>query len=59
MKNPSGGSAGALAGDLLERIGTADTLPALRREADRDDRSRAVRIEATAVLEAIQKRIGK
>ena len=42
--------------DLLDEIGTADSLPALRTVADDPAASRGVRIEATTALEAIQKR---
>ncbi len=44
--------------DVLEQIGTADTVPVLRKLAD-DTPSRAVRIEAASAADAIEKRLKK
>ena len=42
--------------DVLEEIGTADSVPALRKLAD-DTTSKAVRIEAASAADAIEKRL--
>lgn len=42
--------------DVLEQIGTADTVPVLRKLAD-DTSSKAVRIEAASAADAIEKRL--
>ena len=44
--------------DVLEQIGTAETVPALRKLAD-DTTSKAVRIEAASAADAIEKRLKK
>lgn len=44
--------------DVLAEIGTADSLPALRKLAD-DTHSKAVRVEATDAADAILRRLGK
>ncbi len=44
--------------DVLEQIGTADTVPVLRKLAD-DTTSKAVRMEAASAADAIEKRLTK
>jgi hypothetical protein len=44
--------------DVLEQIGTAETVPVLRKLAD-DTTSKAVRIEAASAADAIEKRLKK
>lgn len=52
------GDAAALAAcDVLEQIGTAESVAALRKLADEPTTSRAVRIEAASTADAIQKRL--
>jgi hypothetical protein len=44
--------------DVLAEVGTAESVPALRKLAD-ETVSKAVRLEATAAADAIEKRLGK